>query len=67
MHETSLLLHELKSLESSFEVLKEAAQAVCGPLDHIEFLRAEVPLAIEDAERALDQIRRMAREIEKAA
>ena len=62
-----LLLPELNELESSILVLAQASRAVLGPVDHIDYLRDEVPLAVEDAERALKELRRLALALEEAA
>lgn len=62
-----LFMHELEALESSLTVLGEAAQAIRGPVDHVDFLRQEVPLAIEDAQNALRQLRALAAAMEEAA
>lgn len=63
----TILLHQVEALQSSLDVLFQAAQGICGPVDHVEFLRAEVPLAIEDAQAALRHLRDMVAAIEEAA
>ena len=61
------ILHEIAALESSLNVLAQASQAIRGPVDNVEFLREEVPLAIEDAQQALERLRQLASQLDKAA
>lgn len=61
------LLHEVAALESSLSVLGQASRALLGPVDHVEFLHDEVPLAIEDAERALAALKDLAGTLDEAA
>jgi len=61
------ILHEIAALESSLSVLAQASQAIRGPVDNVEFLREEVPLAIEDAQQALERLRQLASQLDKAA
>ena len=61
------ILHEIAALESSLSVLAQASQAIRGPVDNVGFLREEVPLAIEDAQQALERLRQLASQLDKAA
>lgn len=61
------ILHEVNALESSLNVLEQASKAISGPVDHAEYLRLEVPMAVEDAEAALKALRAIAADIEEAA
>ncbi len=61
------MLYEIAALESSLSVLAQASQAIRGPVDNVEFLREEVPLAIEDAQQALERLRQLASRLDEAA
>ncbi|MEM1104764.1 MAG: hypothetical protein AAGH87_00120 [Pseudomonadota bacterium] len=61
------LIHEIAGLESSLNILVLASRALQGPVDDEAFLKDEVPLAIEDAFAALERLRRLAKDLHKAA